>query len=50
MDLELYKPMYFDEVIALLRAENNQQFHVFNDNEGTMRVMYKRADGKFGLY
>ncbi|RLA68701.1 MAG: ribosomal subunit interface protein, partial [Epsilonproteobacteria bacterium] len=23
---------------------------VFNDNEGLMRVMYKRADGKLGLY
>ena len=50
MDLELHKPMDFDEVIALLGTENKQQFHVFNDNEGTMRVMYKRADGKFGLY
>jgi putative sigma-54 modulation protein len=50
MDLELHKPMDFDEVIGLLRAESGQQFHVFNDNEGTMRVMYKRADGKFGLY
>jgi len=50
MDLELYKPMDFDEVIELLSAENKQQFHVFNDMEGRMRVMYKRADGKFGLY
>ncbi len=50
MDLELHKPMDFDEVIGLLRTENNQQFHVFNDHDGVMRVMYKRADGKFGLY
>ena len=50
MDLELHKPMDFDEVITLLREDTKQQFHVFNDNEGTMRVMYKRADGKFGLY
>ncbi|HIP62362.1 MAG TPA: ribosome-associated translation inhibitor RaiA [Sulfurovum sp.] len=50
MDLELHKPMDFDEVIELLQAENRQQFHVFNDHEGIMRVMYKRADGKFGLY
>jgi len=50
MDLELHKPMDFDEVITLLRTDTKQQFHVFNDNEGSMRVMYKRADGKFGLY
>jgi putative sigma-54 modulation protein len=42
--------MDFDEVAELLGAENKQQFHVFNDMEGIMRVMYKRADGKFGLY
>ena len=50
MDLGLHKPMDFDEVVELLQAENRQQFHVFNDHEGIMRVMYKRADGKFGLY
>ncbi len=50
MDLELHKPMDFDEVIDILRADHKQQFYVFNDNEGKMRVMYKRADGKFGLY
>jgi len=50
MDMALHKPMDFDEVIALLRADTKQQFFVFNDNEGTMRVMYKRADGKLGLY
>jgi len=42
--------MDFDEVIQLLREDTKQQFFVFNDNEGAMRVMYKRADGKFGLY
>ncbi len=50
MDLELHKPMDFDEAIAALQAENKRQFIVFNDNDGLMRVMYKRADGKFGLY
>jgi len=50
MDLELHKPMDFDEVAELLGAEKKQQFHVFNDMEGIMRVMYKRADGNFGLY
>lgn len=50
MDLDLYKPMDFDEVVELLKADHAQQFHVFNDHDGIMRVMYKRADGKFGLY
>ena len=50
MDLELHKPMDFDEAIDALKAEKKRQFIVFNDHEGIMRVMYKRADGKFGLY
>ncbi len=50
MDLELHKPLDFDEAIDALKAENKRQFIVFNDEEGLMRVMYKRADGKFGLY
>ena len=50
MDLELHKPIDFDEAIEALQAEKKRQFIVFNDNEGLMRVMYKRADGKFGLY
>jgi putative sigma-54 modulation protein len=50
MDLELHKPLDFDEAIDALKAEKKRQFIVFNDEEGLMRVMYKRADGKFGLY
>jgi putative sigma-54 modulation protein len=50
MDLELHKPLEFDEAIDALRTEKKRQFIVFNDNEGMMRVMYKRADGRFGLY
>jgi putative sigma-54 modulation protein len=50
MDLELHKPMDFDEAIEALKEEKKRQFIVFNDNDGLMRVMYKRADGKFGLY
>ena len=50
MDLELHKPLDFDEAIEALKAEKKRQFIVFNDEEGLMRVMYKRADGKFGLY
>ncbi len=50
MDLELHKPLDFDEAIQALKEEKKRQFIVFNDYEGMMRVMYKRADGKFGLY
>jgi putative sigma-54 modulation protein len=50
MDLELHKPLDFDEATEALLAEKKRQFIVFNDNEGMMRVMYKRADGRFGLY
>ncbi|RLA73184.1 MAG: ribosome-associated translation inhibitor RaiA [Epsilonproteobacteria bacterium] len=50
MNLELHKPVDFDEAATLLKEEKNRQFIVFNDNEGLMRVMYKRADGKLGLY
>jgi len=50
MDLELHKPLDFDEAIDALKAEKKRQFIVFYDEEGLMRVMYKRADGKFGLY
>ena len=50
MHLELHKPVDFDEAASLLKEEKNRQFIVFNDNDGLMRVMYKRADGKLGLY
>jgi len=50
MDLELHKPLDFEEAIEALKAEKKRQFIVFNDHDGLMRVMYKRVDGKFGLY
>ncbi len=50
MDLELHKPLDFDEAMDALKAEKKRQFIVFNDHDGLMRVMYKRVDGKFGLY
>jgi putative sigma-54 modulation protein len=50
MDLELHKPLDFDDAIDVLKEEKKRQFVVFNDHDGNMRVMYKRADGKFGLY
>jgi len=49
MDLELHKPLEIED--ALTRLKNSgQHFIVFNDLDGKMRVMYKRADDKFGLY
>lgn len=48
-DLELHKPLEIEEALAKLKA-SKQQFLVFNDMSGKMRVMYKRNDGKFGLY
>lgn len=50
MDLALHKPLDFDEAITMLKEEKKRQFIVFNDTDGNLRVMYKRADGKFGLY
>jgi len=50
MDLELYKPLDFEEAKEILVSDPKRHFIVFNDNEGRMRVMYKRSDGKFGLY
>jgi putative sigma-54 modulation protein len=30
--------------------DGGKQFEVFYDIEGKMRVLFKRNDGKFGLY
>lgn len=50
MDLELHKPLEFDDALEDLLSSENKHFVVFNDNEGVMRVMYKRNDNKVGLY
>ncbi len=47
--LDLYKPREVAEVLEELK-EGNKQFDIFNDIEGKTRVLYKRNDGKFGLY
>lgn len=49
IDLELYKPMEIEEALEKLKSSTDQ-FLVFNDMEAKLRVMYKRKDGKFGLY
>ena len=49
MELELYKPLEIEEALQKLK-DSEAQFYVFNDIDAKMRVIYKRSDGKFGLY
>lgn len=49
MELELYKPLQIEEALHKLK-ESDAIFYVFNDIDAKMRVLYKRSDGKFGLY
>lgn len=49
IDLELYKPLEIEEALEKLKSSTDQ-FFVFNDMDAKLRVMYKRKDGKFGLY
>ena len=48
-ELELYKPLEIDEALNKLK-ESTDQFLVFNDMDAKMRVLYKRKDGRFGLF
>lgn len=45
----LFKPQEVAEVLEKLK-ESNKVFEVFYDNDGKMRVLYKRSDGRFGMY
>ena len=49
VELELYKPQEVADVLEDLK-EGGKQFAIFLDNDGKTRVLYKRNDGKFGLY
>ena len=49
MELTLYKPQEVADVLENLK-DGGKQFEVFYDIEGKMRVLFKRNDGKFGLY
>ncbi|WP_456383646.1 ribosome hibernation-promoting factor, HPF/YfiA family [Hydrogenimonas sp.] len=49
-ELELYKPLEIEEALNMLKESPDKQFIVFNDIEGKMRVLYRRGDGRFGLY
>ncbi|PHS57658.1 MAG: ribosomal subunit interface protein [Sulfurimonas sp.] len=49
VELSLYKPREVEDVLNNLK-DGNKMFEIFLDNEGKTRVLYKRNDGKFGLY
>jgi len=49
MELKLYKPLDFEEAKELLR-ESEEDYLVFNDMDGNLRVLVKLENGKFGLY
>ncbi len=49
VELDLYKPREVEDVLNDLK-ENNKMFEIFLDNESKTRVLYKRNDGRFGLY
>ncbi len=50
VELDMYKPKEAADVIESLKESTNKQFEVYMDNENKMRVMFKRKDGRFGLY
>jgi len=49
LELDLYKPREVADVLEELK-EGKKQFEIFIDIDGQTRVLYKRSDGKFGLY
>jgi len=49
VELDLYKPREVEDVLNDLK-ESGKMFEIFLDNESKTRVLYKRNDGKFGLY
>ncbi len=49
VELDLYKPREVEDVLESIK-EGNKQFEIFLDNDGKTRVLYKRNDGRFGLY
>ena len=49
MRLDSYKPVEIEDAMNELKV-SDKQFMVFHDMEDKFRVMYKKADGRFGLY
>lgn len=46
---DYFKPMEVEDAMNELK-ESDKQFIVFHDMEDKFRVMYKKTDGRFGLY
>jgi putative sigma-54 modulation protein len=49
MRLDSYKPIEVEDAMNELKA-SDKQFMVFHDMDDKFRVMYKKTDGRFGLY
>ena len=49
VDLAVEKPMSVEEAVAEFKR-TSEVFMVFKDTDGETRVIYRRKDGKFGLY
>lgn len=49
MRLDSYKPIEVEDAMNELKA-SDKQFMIFHDMEDKFRVMYKKSDGRFGLY
>ena len=49
VELSLYKPREVEDVLNDLK-DSDKTFEIFLDNEDKTRVLYKRSDGRFGLY
>lgn len=49
VELDSYKPREVAEVLDALKT-GEKQFEIFLDIDGKTRVLYKRNDGRFGLY
>ncbi|MDD2382790.1 MAG: ribosome-associated translation inhibitor RaiA [Sulfurospirillaceae bacterium] len=47
--LDSYKPIEIEDAMNELKV-SDKQFMVFHDMEDKFRVMYKKSDGRFGLY
>ena len=49
VELDLYKPREVEDVLQDLK-DSDKIFEIFLDNEGKTRVLFKKANAKFGLY
>ena len=49
MELKIYKPLTIEEAKMILE-ESSDNFLVFNDPDGHLRVLVKLENGKYGLY